>query len=97
MVQAKAKLVSKGFKQRESIDLCDSFSPTPTKSCFHLLSNVACESPSTSIQEHTILSVHKIRDSGLGHLRTNSPVSTTGVGSLKQFIVLFLSCLPDRP
>ena len=43
MIRAKARLVLKGFKQREGTDLFDNFSTTPAASCFRLLGAIACE------------------------------------------------------
>ena len=43
MVRAKARLVARGFKQREGIDFFETFAPTPAASCFRLLGAIACE------------------------------------------------------
>lgn len=43
VVRTKARLVSRGLKQREGIDLLETFAPTPPASCFDLLGAVACE------------------------------------------------------
>ena len=43
VVRAKARLVARGFKQREGIDLLETFAPTPAASCFRLLGAIACE------------------------------------------------------
>ena len=34
--------VARGFKQREGIDFCVTFAPTPAASCFRLLGALAC-------------------------------------------------------
>ena len=43
MVRAKARLVARGFKQREGIDKFENFASTPATSCFRLLEAIACE------------------------------------------------------
>ena len=43
VVRAKARLVTRGFKQRESIVFFFTFAPTPAASCFRLLGAIACE------------------------------------------------------
>ena len=43
MIRAKARLVARGFKQREGIDFFETFAPTPAVSCFRLLGAIACE------------------------------------------------------
>ena len=43
MVRAKARLVARGFKQREGIDFFETFAPTPAASYFRLLGAAACE------------------------------------------------------
>ena len=42
-VGAKARLVARGFRQREDIDFFETFAPTPAASCFRLLDAIACE------------------------------------------------------
>ena len=43
MIRAKARLVARGFKQREGIDFFETFAQTPAASCFRLLGAIACE------------------------------------------------------
>ena len=43
VVRAKARLVVRGFKQREGIEFFETFAPTPASSCFRLLGAFACE------------------------------------------------------
>ena len=43
IIKAKARLVARGFKQREGIDFGDTFTPTVSSSCVRLLSAVDCE------------------------------------------------------
>ena len=43
MVKAKARLVARGFIQRECIDLFDTYAPTPSAACIRLLASIACE------------------------------------------------------
>ena len=43
VIRAKARLMARGFKQREGIDFFESFVPTPAASCFRLLGAIACE------------------------------------------------------
>ena len=43
VVRAKARLVTRGFSQRESIDLFDTFSPCPSVTSIRLLAALACE------------------------------------------------------
>ena len=43
MVRAKARLVARGFNQREGIDFFETFAPTPAASCIRLLGALACE------------------------------------------------------
>lgn len=41
--KAKARLVARGFKQREGIDFGETFAPTVSGSCVRLLASIACE------------------------------------------------------
>ena len=43
VVKAKSRLVARGFKQREGVDFGETFAPTVSSSCVHLLSAIACE------------------------------------------------------
>ena len=43
MVKVKARLVARGFKQREGVDFGETFAPTVSSSCVRLLSAIACE------------------------------------------------------
>ena len=43
VVRAKSRLVARGFGQRESIDLFDTFSPCPSVMSIRLLAALACE------------------------------------------------------
>ena len=43
VVKAKARLVTRGFGQREGIDLFDTFSPCPSILSIRLLATLACE------------------------------------------------------
>ena len=43
VVKAKSRLVARGFKQREGIDFGETFAPTVSSSCVHLLSVVEYE------------------------------------------------------
>ena len=43
MVKDKSKLLASGFKQRERVDLNETFGPTVSSSCVRLLSAIACE------------------------------------------------------
>ena len=43
VVQAKSRLVARGFKRREGIDFGETFPPTESSSCVRLLSAIACE------------------------------------------------------
>ena len=43
MVRAQARLVARGFKKCEGIDVFETFAPTPAASCFRLLGAIACE------------------------------------------------------
>ena len=43
MVRAKARLVARGFGQREGIDFFDTFSPCPSVMSIRLLAVLACE------------------------------------------------------
>ena len=43
VVKAKSRLVARGFKQREGVDLSETFAPTVSSSCVRLLSAIACE------------------------------------------------------
>ena len=43
VVNAKSKLVARGFKQREGVDFSETFAPTVSSSCVRLLSAIACE------------------------------------------------------
>ena len=43
MVNAKLRLVARGFKQREGVDFSETFAPTVSSSCVRLLSAIACE------------------------------------------------------
>ena len=43
VVRAKARLVVRGFAQREGIDLFEAFSPCPSVASIRLLATIACE------------------------------------------------------
>ena len=43
IVKVKSRLVARGFKQRKGIDFGETFAPTVSSSCVHLLSAIACE------------------------------------------------------
>ena len=43
MVEAKSRLVVRGFKLREEVDFSEMFAPTVSSSCVRLLSLIACE------------------------------------------------------
>ena len=43
VVKAKSRLVARGFKQREGVDLSETFAPTVSSFCVRLLSAIACE------------------------------------------------------
>ena len=43
VVEAKSRLVARGFKQREGVDFNETFPPTVSSSCVRLLSAIACE------------------------------------------------------
>ena len=43
VVKAKSRLVACDFKQREGVDFGETFAPTVSSSCVHLLSAIACE------------------------------------------------------
>ena len=43
VVKAKLGLVARGFKQREGVDISETFSPTVSSSCVRLVSVIACE------------------------------------------------------
>ena len=43
MIREKARLVARGFKQRDGIDFFETFAPTPAASCFRLLGTIAYE------------------------------------------------------
>ena len=43
VVEAKSRLVARGFKQREGVDFSETFAPTVSSSCVRLLSAIACE------------------------------------------------------
>ena len=43
VVRAKARLVARGFGQREDIDFFDTFSPCPSVMSIRLLAALACE------------------------------------------------------
>ena len=43
VVKAKARLVARGFSQREGIDFFETYAPTPSASCIRLLASIACE------------------------------------------------------
>ena len=43
MVKAKARLVARGFGQREGVDYFETFAPTPASACIRLLASIACE------------------------------------------------------
>ena len=43
VVKAESRLVVRGFKQRDGIDFSETFAPTMSSSCVHLLSAIACE------------------------------------------------------
>ena len=38
-----SRLVSRGFMQHEGVDFGETFAPTVSSSCAHLLSMIACE------------------------------------------------------
>ena len=42
IVKFKARLVARGFKQREGIDFSETFAPTVSGSCGRLLTAIAC-------------------------------------------------------
>ena len=42
IVKFKARLVARGFKQREGIDFSETFAPTVSGSCVRLLAAIAC-------------------------------------------------------
>ena len=42
-MKAKSRLVARGFKQREEVNIGDTFAPTVSSSCVSLLSAIACE------------------------------------------------------
>ena len=42
VVKAKSRLVARGFKQREGIDLGEAFALTVSSTCVRLLSTIAC-------------------------------------------------------
>ena len=41
--EATSRLVTRGFKQHEGLDFGQTFAPTVSSSCVHLLSAIACE------------------------------------------------------
>ena len=41
-VKFKARLVARGYKQREGIDFSETFAPTVSGSCVRLLTAIAC-------------------------------------------------------
>ena len=43
MVKAKSRLVGRGFKRREGVDISEMFAPTVSSSCVRLLSAIACK------------------------------------------------------
>ena len=43
VTKAKARLVARGFSQREGIDYFETFAPTPAAGCIRLLAATACE------------------------------------------------------
>ena len=43
VVEAKLRLVARGFKQRDGVDFNETFAPTVSSSCVRLLSAIACE------------------------------------------------------
>ena len=43
MFKAKARLVARGFSQREGIDFFETYAPTPSASCIRLSASIACE------------------------------------------------------
>ena len=43
MAKAKARVVARGFSQREGIDYFETFAPTPAAACIRLLAATACE------------------------------------------------------
>ena len=43
LVKAKARLVARGFGQREGVDYFETFAPTPASACIRLLASIACE------------------------------------------------------
>ena len=43
MVEAKLRLVARGFKQRDGVDFNETFAPTVSSSFVRLLSAIACE------------------------------------------------------
>ena len=42
-MKAKARLVARGFSQREGIDFFETYAPTPSASCIRLLAAIANE------------------------------------------------------
>ena len=43
MILAKTRLVTRGFRQMESVDFFETFVSTPASSCTRLLTSIACE------------------------------------------------------
>ena len=43
VVEAKSRLVARGFKQCEGVDFSETFAPAVSSSCVRLLSAIACE------------------------------------------------------